>query len=478
MSAPEAQQKAARFARLSKVLTGLEASDNPADQNIHAFWVPGRIEVLGKHTDYGGGRSLLCAVERGICVVAKPMAPQSSTIPREWSFPQKGESILNDGQNMASRFRGNDERRSDSSPTLVRVTDANSGESCEFELRADIPPAPGHWSNYPITVARRIAMNFSGSMRGANIIFESDLPPAAGVSSSSALVVSIFLALSSINDLPSRPEYRENILSPEDLGGYLGCVENGLDFKALRGNVGVGTFGGSEDQTAILRARANTLVQYSFCPVMFERAIGLSDGCYFVIASSGVTAEKTGAALERYNRVSRRLTSGLEAWRRATGRADVSVGAAVNSSPDAPNRIREVLKDVSGSEYSSQSLIERFDQFVIESSEIIPAAGDSLERGDLAEFGRLVARSQQCAERSLENQIPETIALVRQATQLGAIAASAFGAGFGGSVWALVNSSPQEFCDQWKAQYTQAFPGRAAQAEFFVTRAGPAAMRI
>ncbi|MEO7042931.1 MAG: galactokinase family protein [Gemmatimonadaceae bacterium] len=447
MSDTEAQVKATRFAKLSAMLTGLEASEKNEDPTIHVFWVPGRIEVLGKHTDYGGGRSLLCAVERGICVVARAQPDQS--------FPRHRES-----------------------PSLVRITDAGSGDSCEFEFRPDVAPAPGHWSNYPITVARRIAMNFSGSMRGANIIFESDLPPAAGVSSSSALVVSIFLALSTINDLPSRPEYRENIVSPEDLGGYLGCVENGLDFKALRGNVGVGTFGGSEDQTAILCARANTLVQYSFCPVTFERAIALPDGCCFIIASSGVTAAKTGAALERYNRVSRRLTTGLDVWRRATGRPDVSMGAAANSSPDAPIRIREMLQHVSDAEYSAQSLIERFDQFLTESNEIIPAAGDALKRGDLAEFGSLVALSQQGAELALENQIPETIALAQQATGLGAIAASAFGAGFGGSVWALVNSSPQAFCDQWKAQYSQAFPENAAHAEFFVTRAGPAALQL
>ena len=34
--------------------------------------MPGRIEVLGKHTDYAGGRSLLCTVGRGFCVAASP----------------------------------------------------------------------------------------------------------------------------------------------------------------------------------------------------------------------------------------------------------------------------------------------------------------------------------------------------------------------------------------------------------------------
>ena len=27
----------------------------------YAWWVPGRIEVFGKHTDYAGGRALVCA---------------------------------------------------------------------------------------------------------------------------------------------------------------------------------------------------------------------------------------------------------------------------------------------------------------------------------------------------------------------------------------------------------------------------------
>ena len=39
----------------------------PSCSNLgsRAFFVPGRIECLGKHTDYAGGRSLICAVELG-----------------------------------------------------------------------------------------------------------------------------------------------------------------------------------------------------------------------------------------------------------------------------------------------------------------------------------------------------------------------------------------------------------------------------
>jgi galactokinase len=438
MSSEETERKIARFRELTLELAKLRGSTRVDGTDSFAFWVPGRIEVLGKHTDYGGGRSLLCAIERGILVLARP--------------------------------------RSDA---LVRVGDANSGETAEFELSPDVVSAPGHWSNYPITVARRIASNFSGPMRGADIVFASDLPSAAGASSSSALVVAIFLALSDVNDLPERPEYEANILTQEDLAGYLGCVENGLDFKVLRGHAGVGTFGGSEDHTAILCARPNSLVQYSFCPVTFERAIAIPYGYSFVVGTSGVIAEKTGAALEHYNRVSRRLSVGLECWREATGRSDVSMGAAAASSANAHVLIRNVLASASGNEYTAESLTERFDQFHAESNEIIPAAGDALARGDLAEFGELVALSQRGAEHSLGNQIPETIALVRQARELGAVAASAFGAGFGGSVWALVDSSRVEtFRSRWSDAYSEAFPRSAGRSEFFSTLAGPPATRL
>ena len=41
----------------------------------------------------------------------------------------------------------------------------------EFPIDAALEPARGHWSNYPMTVARRLARNFGRSRRGADIAF-------------------------------------------------------------------------------------------------------------------------------------------------------------------------------------------------------------------------------------------------------------------------------------------------------------------
>ena len=61
------EAKAGLFERAARQLH-TDGATGPA----RAYFVPGRIEVLGKHTDYCGGGSLVAAVERGICIVATP----------------------------------------------------------------------------------------------------------------------------------------------------------------------------------------------------------------------------------------------------------------------------------------------------------------------------------------------------------------------------------------------------------------------
>lgn len=59
------------------------------------------------------------------------------------------------------------------------------------------------------------------------------------------------------------------------------------------------------------------------------------------------------------------------------------------------------------------------------------------------------------AEDALENQVPQTSWLAARARELGAAGATAFGAGFGGAVWALVTSGSdaEAFARAWMASY-------------------------
>ena len=434
MSGAEARLKADWLAQVDHVL----AQEGVPIDAARRYWVPGRLEFLGKHTDYAGGRSLLAAIEQGICVTAVP-------------------------------------RRD----CRLRIRDIRSGAVVRTALDTEARAEAGTWGAYVVAVARRIARNFPGPLLGAELAFASDLPQAAGMSSSSALVTAVFLALSDVNGLPDRAEYRSVIRSCEDLAAYLGAVENGSAFGPLAGDDGVGTTGGCQDHAAILLSRPAALVQYAFLPLRFEQAVAVPDGHRLVIATSGVVAEKTGAAQARYNRTSATVTGLLALWNRATGRTDHSLAAVIASAPDAAARVREVLRANTNAGLEPGALSDRFEQFQTETGVIIPAAAEAMAQEDLSALGALVDLSQECAERLLGNQVPETVELARSARRLGAVAASAFGAGFGGSVWALVpDSLAQRFPADWARAYRRAFPEAATRAEFFPTRAGPAALRL
>jgi galactokinase len=421
MDESAAAEKALLFAQAYKVLPG------PA-RDRRAYFVPGRIEFLGKHADYCGGPTLLCNVERGLCFAATPR---------------------HDG--------------------ILRVFNLSDGSDIPIPLTPDAAAKSGHWSNYFATVARRIARNFPGDLTGADLAVISDLPQAAGMSSSSACVVGTFMVLDHLNSLRERSEYRNNINSTEDLAGYLGTIENGQTFGTLVGDKGVGTFGGSEDHTSMLCSKPGHVSQFTYGPVAFAGATPLPEGYIIAIGVSGVLAEKTREAKDKYNAVSLRARAVLEKWRESTGRTDATLRDVVLSSPDATDRLRAILS-------GDESLLSRFNQFREEITQIVPRACSALT-GNIHDLGPLALRSQELAEAALGNQVLETSFLARSAPNCGAVAGSSFGAGFGGSVWALVSLDRAEtFLARWRKEYQEHFPETAGRSSFFLTRAGPAAI--
>ena len=417
---------------------GLNDVNVPADAR-REWVVPGRIEVLGKHVDYAGGRSLLCAVERGVVIVARPHADRS-----------------------------------------IVVRDATRREAIfmPLDVRSPTPSGPP-WNVYLSAVARRFTRNFGADVLGCDIAIASNLPAAAGVSSSSALVVGLALAVAGISGLDALHTWRAVLPDRLALAGYLGALENGLTFGPLTGQAGVGTMGGAQDHTAILCSAANMLGQFAWSPVRLERWVPFPDNLVFVIAVSGVVAAKIGAVRERYNRAARTVRHLLQLWNTATLRTDATLADALNSAPAAPLQMQGIARAGATEEFSAEHLLARLEQFQTETNVNVPMAADAAARGDWTEFAKYVAASQAGAEQALENQIPETISLVREGLACGAIAASAFGAGFGGSVWALVQTSEaDEFCRKWRAAYGQAAPATAARAQFFTTRPAPPAFEL
>jgi galactokinase len=404
--------------------------------------MPGRIEVLGKHTDYGGGRVLVCAVDRDVTVHAQEIDGEPGTL----------------------------EATTDVYPGLLRLRAGTA---------PDLPA--GHWGRYVHTVLERLSANF-GPQRPARVTITSDLPPASGMSSSSALLTGTALALADLGGLPGTEAWTSQITDRMTLAGYAASIENGKSFGTLTGRPGVGTSGGSLDHTGMLAGRDGMISYAEFDPMRILDEVALPEGWSLVVGVSGVLAEKTGAAQGAYNRGPALLGEILARWNRRTGRADGSLQAALRSlvgedlaAPLAEDEDRwEPLRRLA--EEGAER--DRLDQFLQESAVFVPRAHLALRDGDLDAFAAAVAASQHLAETKLGNQVPETIMLASSALELGARAASAFGAGFGGSVWALVPTADADaFAADWMGRYRAS--GRAPEAaSALVTRPGAPGRRL
>ena len=394
------------------------------------FWVPGRVELFGKHTDYAGGRSLVAAVPRGFGVVA--------------------------------RERGDD---------VVRVIDVRRRDEAQIS-QTDTSGRYHGWSTYVATVVRRLAANFPGARLGTDIVVASDLPPAAGLSSSSALVVALVSALIARGGLTIRDEYRETGGTVEGLAGYLGAIEAGASYGGLAGTTGVGTHGGSEDHTAIVGGRPGVFREYRYVPVRHLSDAAMPPTWSCVIATSGVHADKIGSARDRFNRAAAAVRALEDVWRHTSDAHASSLAAALTSAPDAATRLAAAIPHVPVSGFSPDQLSKRLTHLLREDARV-PDAARALAAADAAALDALARESQSDAETLLGNQVPETVALVAAAREAGAVAASSFGAGFGGSVWALVSATDVDrFGPAWVGRYKAQYP-HLEGIDWFAARPSP-----
>jgi galactokinase len=424
------EQTVERFSLLPSTAPSNAERNDERVKETHAWWVPGRLEVFGTHTDYAGGRTLVCAVPRGFAVIARHR---------------------NDG--------------------ALHVVDARRNQDVTLtaeDVERFLQSSSSGWRRYVAVVLRRLARNFPATSLGAEVVFASDLPRASGMSSSSALMVAVAKVLVKVGGLDAREEWRKNITSAVDEAGYYACVENGLSFGTLSGDGGVGTHGGSEDHAAILTAPPGELSAFAFVPMSPLRTVPLTSQWTFVVTPSGVPAQKAGTAREAYNRLAEGTRILLDIWNERSGSARSSLAAAVMpgaislqsvASPAAVEQLRAWIRTSRVPGWEQPALERRLDHFIREDARIVEAVV-AFADADTVRLGQLAADSQLDAELLLGNQIPETKHLARTARALGAFAARSFGAGFGGSIWALVERRrADEFAARWTPDAFIARPG-------------------
>ncbi|MBX3173499.1 MAG: hypothetical protein KF709_03760 [Gemmatimonadaceae bacterium] len=386
------------------------------------LFVPGRIELFGKHVDYGGGPSLTCAIEEGITAEVTPI-----------------------------------------DPLIIDLEDLRTGRRARVPLRRDARPGGAHGGTYVAAVARRLARDFAPLKRGVRVVTESTLPRSAGLSSSSAFVTLLTTAVAEANSLEERKEWREHLSDRLALAEYCGAIEMGSPFGPWEGERGVGTRGGAQDHVAILCNSAGMVGAFRYLPAALMGQATFPKHWQLLVAVSGVRATKTGGAKADYNRAADLLRGLAVRWNLETGRADSSLGAALASSPDARARLERIVQASDDQPLAAARLA----QFLRETEHVVPGALQSISAADATALGRWSVESQQGAELALRNQVPETKFLARAAMASGAHASSAFGAGFGGAVWAIADASSADAVEEgWRASYARAFPARAAKSEW------------
>lgn len=390
------------------------------------LFVPGRIELFGKHVDYGGGTSMTCAIEEGITATVDAL-----------------------------------------DTAVIDLEDARTGRRARIPLRRDARPGGAHGGTYVAAVARRLARDFGPLQHGVHVVSSSSLPRSAGLSSSSAFVTMLTMAVAEANGLTERPEWRTHLGTRLALAEYCGAIETGGPFGPWTGERGVGTRGGAQDHVAILCNTAGHVGAYRYLPAALVGEASFPAHWALLVAVSGVRATKTGGAQADFNRAADLVRGLVSSWNDETGRADASLAAALESSADAPER----LERLAGRSGDAPWLLARLAQFRRETEQVVPGALAAVSAVDGEALGRWAVESQQGAETALRNQVPETMFLARAAMASGAIASSAFGAGFGGAVWAIcLRDAADELRERWQALYARDFPARAAKADWLSLR--------
>ncbi len=397
-----------------------------ANARVFAVRAPGRVNLIGEHTDYSGLPVLPAAIDRSTIIVAAAMESREVTL-----------------RNAAPDF----------APRT-------------FQLERRIPPfAQGDWANYVKAAVQGVIDHFGAlgvalaRLRGAALFVEGRITTAAGLSSSSALTVASALAFMAVNGLDLPP---------------LECAP-----MVARSERYVGTMGGGMDQAAALFGRRDHALFIEFNPLRV-RPVRMPSDAAIIVADSGEIADKSGSARAEYNRrvvecalaariLARTLklqgvrTLGDVVSARVNWNATDLVGileraAPARLAPDLEEAKRlldmtgisheSLLHELVGPGASSVKLdpakpleIFRRARHVLTETERVIRGAELLEAGQLEAMGALMNESHASLASDFECSTARLDKIAASARAGGALGARLTGAGFGGSIVAMCRAA-------------------------------------
>lgn len=343
---------------------------------------PGRVNLIGEHTDYNDGFVLPMAIHRAIWVAARP--------------------------------RG--DRR-------VHLIAADFGEEAVFSLDELHPGGVRGWAAYPAGVAW-VLEQVGFRLPGVDGVVAGEVPIGSGLSSSAALEVAFAMAWVTLggHEVPRL-----------ELARLCQRAENEF----------VGVRCGIMDQMAALFGRRGHALLID-CRFLETRLIPIPEEIVILVADSGVRRE---LAASEYNA---RRAQCEEAVRRLQGRYP---------------GIR-ALRDVSRAQLEAARMelpdqIYRRARHVVSENERVLHAVAALERGDLPAFGEQLNASHESLRSDYEVSAPELDTLVEAARSVpGVYGARLTGAGFGGSILAVVRREAVQAAGEVIARHYEACFGR------------------
>ncbi|MBW7988567.1 MAG: hypothetical protein FVQ84_00875 [Planctomycetes bacterium] len=239
-----------------------------AKGNVIIVRSTGRVNLLGTHIDHRGGSV------NPVCVKDMWLVVQ----------PRDDDRVLLKNVD-SSQFPDEQFSISDSLPTAEKIRDWDTWCYQEYEKRKNDPSVT--WSNYiraAVLYLQHLNTNdegiFTPAIKGMNMMIYGNIPIAAGLSSSSALVMAAAEAVIRINSLD---------IKPVDLVENWGFAE-----------WYVGTRGGCSDHAAIISGKLGTILHITAFPMSVENA-ALPGGHSFVLANSNIEAKKQAGARDVFN---------------------------------------------------------------------------------------------------------------------------------------------------------------------------------
>jgi galactokinase len=396
------------------------------------FRAPGRVNLIGEHTDYNHGFVMPVALDKDVLLLAR--------------------------------------RRTDGVVRLTNIEDQFG--PVRFSINPSIPPGPaGDWGNYAKGPAQAMAQRLGRPLLGLDGLVvgqpPAGVPRGVGLSSSSAVTVVCAVAFAYINDWsPDRVTMAQFCAEAE---WYVGTRGGMMDhFIALLGQ---------ERHALFLDCRPDQHGAYT------TEQIPLPQGYAILIADSGVRHCNVGGG---YNQRVAACRAGVKLLQKTypntTHLRDVQQIPWTELETMLPQQVTigELaaqgvdLGDLPGLAGDTVLKVRSRCRHVWTENERVKAAASALQRGDIKAFGALLDAAHASARDDYEISCPELEILVKTAREVdGVLGARLTGAGWGGCIVALVED---EAAPAFSAYVSQKYLARSGhETSIFSCRSAPGA---